>query len=447
MLHPRLPRFRPAFSLAALLVALLTLAQPAMAQSPPARPGADAPELAALGPHAVGVRTRIWIQPAQPDILAYDRAKGAAPLVDRRLTVEIWYPARPRPGAKPAIYADALAAEPPAAPVAFTVPGIAVRDAPAVAGPFPLVILSHGFGGATAGMSWLAENLASKGYVVVAPRHRDPDYSDAAGFPGPLMRRPLDIAFVAARARDGARAGAPGLAAADPGRTALIGYSMGGYGVLTAAGASLDPRGAVNLVPGRLMTPFARDGARAAELQVPDVRAVVAIAPAGAAFNAWGAEGLAGVTAPLLVIGGDRDRTVGYAGGLRAVFDRAVRADRYLLVFQNGGHAIGMGGAPAAMRGSAWDMDWFEDPVWRADRVSAISQHMITAFLDATVKGDTGRLAYLTTDTPLANDAKWPTPGPAGYAPFSPGGPGAVWKGFRKNHALGLELRHLPAAP
>ena len=40
-------------------------------------------------------------------------------------------------------------------------PGLAVRDAPGEAGGFPLVILSHGFGGATAGMSWLAENLAS----------------------------------------------------------------------------------------------------------------------------------------------------------------------------------------------------------------------------------------------------------------------------------------------
>lgn len=442
MLRSRLRSFRLALAFAA----LLALAAPARAEPPPSVPGVDAPELAALGPNAVGVRTLTWVQPAQPDVLAYDKAKGAAPLVDRKLTVEIWYPARAQPGARRAVYADALAAEPPGKPVAFTVPGVAVRDAPGLAGSFPLVILSHGFGGATAGMSWLGENLASKGYVVVAPRHRDPDYSDAGGFPGPLMRRPIDIAFAAAQARAGARAGALGLAAADPGRTVLIGYSMGGYGVLTAAGASLDPKGAANLVPGRLMLPYARGGPRAAELQVPDVEAVVAIAPAGASFNAWGADGLSGVTAPLLVIGGDRDRTVGYAGGLKAVFDRATRSDRDLLVFQNGGHAIGMSGAPATMRGSVWDMDWFEDPVWRHDRVMAISQHMITAFLDAHVKGQTGRLAYLTPDTPVSNDTKWPASGPSGYAPFSPGGPGATWKGFPKNHALGLELHHLPAA-
>ena len=45
----------------------------------------------------------------------------------------------------------------------------------------------------------------------------------------------------------------------DPSRTAVIGYSMGGYGVLSAAGAILDPQGgAVKLVPGGLMLPFAR---------------------------------------------------------------------------------------------------------------------------------------------------------------------------------------------
>jgi hypothetical protein len=209
----------------------------------------------------------------------------------------------------------------------------------------------------------------------------------------------------------------------------------------------LDPKGAAALVPGGLMLPFTAGGAKAAELGVADVKAVVAIAPAGISFNAWGANGLSGVTAPLLVIGGDRDRTVGFDGGVRPVFDRTIHADRYLLVFQNGGHAIGMNGAPDTMRHSVWDMDWFEDPVWRHDRIMAISQHMITAFLDAKVKGEGDKLAYLDTDVIRSNDGKWPSGAPAGYAPFSPGGPGAVWKGFPKNHALGLELHHLAPAP
>lgn len=429
------------------LLLLFGAASAVAAEPAPSVPGIDAPELAALGPNRVGVRTLTLTSRDQPDILAFDKATGTAPRIDRQLVVDVWYPAKPAPWGRAAVYADALSAEPPKPPVAFKVQGIAVRNAPQVAGSFPLVILSHGYGGASAGMSWLGENLASKGYVVVTIRHKDPEFGDPAGFSGPLYRRPTDIAFVAREARRLAGEGAPGLAAADPRRTVLIGYSMGGYGVLTCAGAALDPKGAALLVPGGLMAPFTTGGAKAADLAVPDVKAVVAIAPAGISFNAWGGGGLSGVTAPLLVIGGDRDRTVGFEGGVRPVFDRAIHADRYLLVFQNGGHAIGMNGAPPTMRGAVWDMDWFEDPVWRHDRIMAISQHMITAFLDAKVKGEAGKLAYLETDTPRANDARWPANGPSGYAPFSPGGPGAVWKGFPKNHALGLELHHASPAP
>ncbi|MFZ8305244.1 hypothetical protein ACO1K3_14010, partial [Staphylococcus aureus] len=85
--------------------------------------------------------------------------------------------------------------------------------------------------------SWLGENLASKGYVVVTPAFRDPPISlrTAAARAGPIARRPLDIAFVTGEAQRRARAGEGIFASADAARTALIGYSMGGYGVLTAA--------------------------------------------------------------------------------------------------------------------------------------------------------------------------------------------------------------------
>jgi hypothetical protein len=33
-----------------------------------------------------------------------------------------------------------------------------------------------------------------------------------------------------------------------------------------------------------------------------------------------------------------------------------------------------------------WDQDWFEDPVWRKDRINAINAHCISAFLDRYVK-------------------------------------------------------------
>ena len=422
-----------------LLLALVFVCGPVLAGEPPSRFGVDAPELARLGDHAVGVRTLHLVQPAQFDVLAFDAAKGTAPLVNRALTVELWYPAQPAPRAPHVVYSASLPSEPPAPAAHFSIPGIAVRDAPASGTGHPLIIVSHGYSNDPNAMSWLTENLASKGYVVAAIHHDDPPITDRSRFAGPLMRRPLDIAFVA-------RSLQSTLAEdhlVDPSRTALVGYSMGGYGVLTAAGATLDPDGPAKLVPGGLMLPLARGGALRDSLKVSGLRAVVAISPAGGgALAAWGAEGVRAITAPLLLIAGNEDRTVDYATGARAIFDMAVAAPRYLLTFKGGGHAIGLNPVPDAMRQRLWNQDWFEDPVWRKDRITAINAHFITAFLDRYVKGDESRAAYLDVAVPESSAGAWPAAmPPLAYDAYSPGGADiTVWKGFQRNHAAGLEL-------
>jgi len=441
----RLPAVRLWFLLAASLWLLVPPPAQAGERAPGSQPGIDAPQLARLGPYKVGLRRLTLIQPAQVDLLAYDPRAGSAPLHDRVLPVDVWYPARSAPGAKTVTYTGALPSEPPRPPMSFRIQGLAVEDAPrAGVHGFPLVILSHGYSGTPAAMTWLAENLASKGYVVAAPHHRDPDISDRSKAAQPMLRRPLDIAFVAHDLQARARAGR--FWGADPGRVALIGYSMGGYGVLTVAGAGLNPSGVPAVgVPGGYLKPYLRGGPKSGEFALEGLKAVVAIAPAGGGgFNAWGKEGLADLRTPLLVIGGDRDRTVGFDDGIKTVFDGALHAERYLLVFENGGHNIGMDAAPDQMRGQLWDNDWFEDPVWRKARTSAIQQHFISAFLDRFVKGDGAMAAYLDTDTPVSNATKWPATGGPGYAAISPGGPGATWRGFPRNHAVGLELRHEP---
>ncbi len=404
----------------------------AMAQTmeAPSRPVVDSPELAALGPLTVGVRTITLVDHNADDV--------AAPHADRRLTIDIWYPAHAARGAKAAHYDGSLPAEKPGPPATFSVPGIAVRNAAAIAGHYPLVVVSHGRSNATAALSWLTENLASKGYVVAAIRHADLPRSEAAEGPEMLLRRPLDIAFVT---RSLQRSLADeGLI--DPSRTALIGYSMGGYGVLIDSGAALDPEGGpCKWVPGGLMIPYAAGGKLQDAIQVSNLKAVVAIAPWGGAVGAWGKTGPEGVTAPLLLIAGDRDHTVDYASGARAFFDAATSARRYLLTYHGAGHALGLGPVPLTMRGSTWDISWFEDPVWRKDRIIAINLHMITAFLDRFVKGDESRAAYL--DGPVSESAAgtWQAPQGTLFDARSPGTSGiTLWKGFQRDYAEGLEL-------
>jgi predicted dienelactone hydrolase len=425
---------------------LLAVLQARAEAPPPSVPGIDAPELAHLGSYAVGVRTIALVEREQPDLLAIDPVSGSVPKHDRKLTVDLWYPASPTPGSARETYSGSLPSEPPAAPAIFTVPGIAVRDAPPAGGGYPLVVVSHGYSNATALMSWLTENLASKGYVVAAIRHDDPPITDTSKFPQVILRRPLDIAYVTDTLQES-------LAAEhliDPAKTALVGYSIGGYGVLTAAGATLEPTGRLAMmVPGKLLMPYVRGAHDSKAITVKALKAVVAISPAGGgALGAWGAGGLADIRAPLLLIAGNQDRTVDYTTGARAIFDGARHSTRYLLTLKEAGHAIGLNGVPEAMRQRLWDQDWFEDPVWRKERINAVNVHFITAFLDRYVRGDASRAAYLDVAMPESDDGVWPATSSLPYGAFSPSDNNiTVWKGFQRNHAAGMQLLAAGAQP
>jgi predicted dienelactone hydrolase len=299
-------------------------------------------------------------------------------------------------------------------------------------------------------MSWLAENLASKGYVVAAPYHDDPPITDLSKFVGPLLLRPLDDAFVAHALQAEAARGVsfPGRLI-DPKRVALVGYSMGGYGALAVAGVGIDPA-AARLVPGGYLAAYARGGAKAGDLRVSGLKAVVVLSPFGGRGPppVFKPEGLADLQAPTLFIVGDKDDVVGFDPGVKTLFDGAVNADRYLLVFKAAGHSIGMDGAPPGQASSLWDQDWFEDPVWRKERTVGVSLHFITAFLDLHMKGQVDRAAYLDV-VPDSDAGVWPFGASAPYAAYSAGTGGVtVWKGFQKTHAAGMRLMHRgPAAP
>ena len=177
----------------------------------PARPPVDGPELARLGPFPVGVAATEFVQPAQLDPT---QGTERPVLADRHLALTIWYPAAAAGAGT--TYHTALAGED-NRDVAFDVPGIATPDSAGAAGRFPLVILAHGYGNTPAVLAWLGENLASKGYVVVAPAFGDPPINirTALARSGPIARRPLDIAFIAAEAARRSRAGDPAFAHAD----------------------------------------------------------------------------------------------------------------------------------------------------------------------------------------------------------------------------------------
>src|SRR6056297_3664413 len=157
----------------------------------------DAPELSKRGKHSVGVRTLDLVHKNQVDILS---SKGDNEVsYNRPLKVEVWYPAV---GTSNSIetYQEVMGTRGdslrPLIPFAFN--GRALRDAEPkkVASKFPLVVVSHGYVGSRYLMTYLTENLASKGYVVVAIGHTDSTFKDANAFYSTLLNRAKDISFV-----------------------------------------------------------------------------------------------------------------------------------------------------------------------------------------------------------------------------------------------------------
>jgi len=155
-----------------------------------------APELSAYGAYKTGVTTIDVINPDQIDILQLDNAAPlpeTLPTYDRPLTLEVWYPADEMAAGNTTLSAYLRDGT-----TQVDLQGQAIRDAAPVLndGQFPLVIVSHGYPGNRFLLSHLAENIASKGYVVTSIDHTDSTYRTQAAFGSTLVNRSLDQIFV-----------------------------------------------------------------------------------------------------------------------------------------------------------------------------------------------------------------------------------------------------------
>lgn len=396
----------------------------------------DAPALAAFGPHAVGVVTLDLVNSDQVDIVNVVEG-GDHPRYDRELTVEVWYPAADGTAAEGSYDIELRDGE-----TTATIRGRGVRDAePAAEGDFPLVILSHGYPGNRFLMAHLAENLASKGYVVAAIDHRDSTYSDQTAFGSTLVNRPLDQLFVLAEIDrlsgedDGILAGI-----VDVERTGIVGYSMGGYGAIVAAGGGVTEASTAyewGARDGTLRRHIAGSDEHAAMLD-ERVRAVIAIGPWGMNTGFWDADGLSGLRAPIMLMAGSIDDVSGYENGIRRIFEETAGVERYLLTFENANHnAAAPIPAPAESYAHSETLGWspfdhYADPVWDTVRMNNIAQHFATAFLDLHLKQDEEKAGYLD----LIED------GSAGVAALDDNGEPedghTYWRGFASGTAVGL---------
>ena len=400
----------------------------------------DAPELAAPGPYSIGVRTLEFVHEDQLDIVSATEAgilEGEElPTYDRPLTVEVWYPATLAEGVEPGGSYTVMTRD---GTTTAEVLGRAVRDAEpdTSAAPYPLIIISHGYPGNRFLLSHLGENLATKGYVTVSIDHTDSTYSDQAAFGSTLLNRPLDQQFVldeVARLSQDNGSFLSGLVDADT--TGIIGYSMGGYGLLNLLGAGFTEESASfdYSPPGEVLEQRVM-GNEAYPEPDPRIKAAIAIGPWGMNAGFWNAEGLAGLETPTLFMAGSADDVSGYEEGVEAIYEGAVNAERYLLTFENARHNAA---APMPAPNEVWgtgSFDHYADFVWDTVRMNNIAQHFATAFFDLKLKDDRAKAEYLDL-VENAEDGVFAQNEAGDFTEEH-----TYWEGFQERTAIGLSLR------
>jgi len=423
-------------------VAAYTLA-PTVHQGSPS----ELPELAHFGNYNIGTKVENITLADRPLIEASSIVTGTVDPAQRVLRVRFWYPSNSSDSKTASYDHDIIVGNNDPIAVSFT--GKAVTGATAKTDEkFPLVIMSHGFGGWAEHYSNLGEHIASRGYVVASIDHGDARVTGAPSFflsfGNVVQNRALDQLQVIDHITDQAASAQNGYAAAiDSDKIGLIGYSMGGFGALTTAGAPYDYSGESlgNLPENSKKT--IQEGTQKAS----PIDALIALAPWGATPDnrSWNADGLSDITIPALIITGNQDDVSDFEDGISWIFDNMKGSNRNMLIYREARHNIAGNAITDPNFPANKDFattEYMREPVWRSERINAINQHFITAFLDLNLKGDNDKASYLTLPTENSNDSKWDIAfGEQLNGKLAGDSEQSHWRGFQRRWALGMEMK------
>ena len=335
--------------------------------------------MAARGPYGVGVTTLNMVDGTRPTIAN----RGAPAEPDRKIDVEVWYPAT----------STAMSEN---------------RDAALdrSGGPYPLIIFAHGLGAFSRQSVEYTSGLASHGYIVAAPAFPQ-SRNGSAGGPrlAAVLDQPADVSFVIDQLLKLNLSGEGLFAAAiAPDRIGMTGHSLGGLTtLLTAHGSGRDAR----------------------------IKAIAPISPVGCLIGA----GLVGdASVPTMVIGGSIERILEPAA-IRRVYDEA-KAPKYGVEIIGADHtrfadvdvsdtqlgadivarvaggdlvadALKIAEATGAEAGSCLEHSDATDDAITGERQRALLRTVATPFFDAYLKSDPGAMRFLTETLPALDGIRF----------------------------------------
>lgn len=386
------------------LVVLAALPATAQDEGGPAQVGfrPDAPTYALHGPYWVGTQTFVGED------------------VNGPLDIRVWYPALNPSGAEGDISytthwkVEGLGLTRDQTLVVIAGHALADADIDMSGAPYPLFVLSHGHNSESPFMAWLVERVASYGFVVIAPDHKEQNTPGWVDGPRTNLARPVTVSRTIDYAEmltgeTGALAGM-----IDMEHIAVGGQSGGGTTTLSVAGGRFDMVTYAELCA--TVTPDSPPAYQSACTPTPDftvsemtrilgldsppqglwpsmadprVDAAIPMSSEGYWFNE---QGLAEITMPVLVMGGTADNSVPYDWGVRPVYDDVSSQQKALVTIENADHYIFVPScvdAPTSLEILGNDLYYLcSDPVWDVDRAHDLVNHFVIAFLLDQLKGD-----------------------------------------------------------
>ncbi|WP_052055718.1 alpha/beta fold hydrolase [Myxosarcina sp. GI1] len=222
--------------------------------------------------------------------------------------------------------------------------------------PAPLIVITHGFGSNRFNYSYLAEHLASHGFVVVVPEHIGSDSEYQQAFlrgelsvdvsPIEFISRPLDVTYLLDALESTAAKNLEWQGKIKFDQIGVIGHSFGGATALLLAGAELNrarlrqecDRYQFTLNASLMLQCRARylpPGEY--RLRDPRIKAALAVSPVTSIM--LGPEGMGEIEIPTMVLGGSQDIVAPFIAEQAHPFLWLNATHRYLGLMTNGTHS------------------------------------------------------------------------------------------------------------
>lgn len=352
----------------------------------------EVPPYAEIGPFDVGTQS-VEIENGDP------------------LEITIWYPASGNPSNQEYPYPYEIKMGKPLGTVSIaSFVGQATKNASfnLSDGPYPLVVLSPGFSIGGNAYAWLAEHLASYGFVVISPEHQE-HLNPEDQLWRSAISRPQEVLSVFSYLDEEVNAGGQYEGLINTDVVAVIGHSYGGYTTLAAGGAQIDRAGLQAHCQKAIEEEHAAawiceilisHQAAMAELagQEPDsddlwpawadprVDAIVPIA--GDAFF-FGQAGLAKIDIPIMAIGGTADEDSPFSWSAQPAYEYSSGQTKVLIAYKHVEHmefTADCETIPVYMK--FFSGEFCSDASWDRTYVHALTKHFTTAFLLSELTGD-----------------------------------------------------------